>query len=112
MNRPTCPTCGKSGVQTRTSKNGRKYQANVQTYDSGASYFRSLHTDAECDAFVARIKTQAAEALAREEAAQAEYDRNRRADVLIRRYIAIFGQQAAATSWETLAQRWLGKVAA
>lgn len=48
MNTSTCPKCHKPGVHERPSKNGGTHLANMETYPSGISYFRSLHTTEEC----------------------------------------------------------------
>lgn len=62
MNTQRCPKCGKIGLQVRYSKaTGAPYYANVETYPSGAAYFRSLHTREECDAYAQSI-TDAANA--------------------------------------------------
>lgn len=61
MSHTYCPRCNKSGVS-----NG----ANRQSYPNGASYFRSVHTTSECDAFIAardaRIEAEQADTAARE----------------------------------------------
>lgn len=51
----TCKRCGQSDLSERIGKNGRPYLAHVETYPSGRSYFRSLHTTEKCDEFKARI---------------------------------------------------------
>jgi len=55
MIKSVCSKCGKANVTTRYSKTGVAYLANVEVYPSGASYFRSLHTASECEAYAANI---------------------------------------------------------
>jgi hypothetical protein len=107
MNQPTCPTCGQPGVQQRTSKNGRPYLAHVQTYDSGRSYFRRLHTAEACAAYAAEFAARVAAEVTAEQQRQADHAKGLRAQVLIPRYKAIFGAEVLSTEWTRVAARWL-----
>jgi hypothetical protein len=107
MDIPTCPTCHRPGVQSRTSaRTGRPYLANVETYPSGASYFRSLHTSEECASDLAAFEARIAEEIARTAAAERIRERMERGNLLTLRYKSIYGAEALATNWDAVHARW------
>jgi hypothetical protein len=106
MENPTCARCNKSGVQRRHGRTG-PYLANVETYPSGRSYFRGIHTSDECDARLADLQGRIAAEIARQERYEADLAKGRRSQVLIPRYRDAFGADALAANWGRVAERWL-----
>lgn len=107
MDAPTCPVCHQPGVREWRGKSGAKVLAHVQTYDSGRSYFRRLHTSEACAAYAAAFAAKVAAEVAAAEKAEADRAQRTRAEVLIPRYKAVYGAEALSAEWPRVAARWL-----
>jgi hypothetical protein len=106
MNIATCPKCHKPGVEQRHGRNGA-YLANVETYPSGKSYFRTLHTREECTAHKADFEARIQESIDADAREASRIAKGKRGMALTARYKAIFGQDAIAANWDRVNARWL-----
>jgi len=109
----TCPRCHTPGVEERYSaRTGRPYFANVETYPSGRSYFRGLHTREACAEALTKFNATVQEKIDRDAADRAEAERMARGATYARRYVAIYGPDAMRENWDRVNARWLTASAA